>query len=251
MLKLMKYEWKKQWFSKLVMIGILALLVISFMIFSQMGKSDNMAVVIAFMILAMFLFSTFSGIEAIVTFHRDLKSRQSYLLLMIPQPAWKMLAAKVIIALLSMLFTAFLSGAAAALCFFHEIAKEGLWHTLWESITDILSLLVEDLPRLTDLIPPLFNLFFHWFFIVMLAFLADIVIMTLFSTVKKGAGLLGGVLFLALAYVSSLPLRLLRADDALFFLTRAHAWISCGYYAALSILLFVGISWLAEHKLSV
>lgn len=251
MLKLMKYEWRKQWFSKLIMIGVLAVLVLAFIIFSQLQKGDSAAFVLALMFFAIFLFSIFAGVEAINTFHKDLKSRQSYLLFMIPQPSWKVLAAKVIIALLTMLFTSVLCALAAALCFLHEIARNGMWHELYNTLNFILKMLRQDLPQLTDLIPPFTALFFRWFFIIMLAFFSDIIIMTIFSGFRKGAGLLGAVLFVIVAYASAKILDLILPGDGTLLLTGVHAWISCGYYAVLCVLLFAGICHLMEKKLSV
>ena len=251
MLKLMKYEWRKQWFSKAVMLGILALLVITFVISSHMEKESGMVFSIFFMMIAIFLFTIFTGIEAITTFHRDLKSRQSYLLLMIPQPAWKMLAAKVITALISMLFVGFASALSAVLCFLHEIGKDGAWHELWEGLSFFFKFMLEEIPDPAQLIPPLLSLFFSWFFLVMLAFLSDIIIMTLFSTFKKGAGFLGAVLFLLLWFGSSRLLNVIVATDEQTIISTAIAWKTCLYYAVLSIGLFLGTSWLTEHRLSV
>lgn len=251
MLKLMKYEWRKQWFSKLVMMGVLAILVIAFILCSRLSHSGNAAFVMALMYLTVFSFCIYSGIEAVVTFHRDLKSRQSYLLFMIPQPAWKVLAAKVLTALLTMLFTTVLSAAAAGLCLLHEIAREGMWHELYNAAVFFLEMLHKDLPDLLQLIPPLAALFFQWFFLIVLAFLTDTAIMTVFSGFRRGAGLLGIVCFLLLAFGSGKLFDILRGGDGTFLLTGTQAWLSCGYYAVLSALIFAAACIFIEKKLSV
>ena len=250
MLKLMKYEWRKQWFSKVIMMAILAVLVLAFVVFSRLRQEDNAAVMLAFLILAAFSFCFFSGIEAVTTFHRDLKTRQSYLLFMIPQPAWKVLAAKFVIALLTMFFTSALCLFAASLCFLHEIAQEGMWHELYNALKLVAQMLQEELPRATELIPPLAASFCEWFFFISLAFFADVVIMTLFSNLRRGGTLLGVLLFLALAYGTGKLFDLASGETA-FMLTGTYAWISCGYYAGLCVLLFLATSFLMERKLSV
>jgi len=95
MLRLLKYEFRKTLFPKLV---LLALLVIFEGVFLYGYWTDNNATVT--LGLSLFLFTFLCGLLAIgiislVTLHKDMNTRQGYMLFMTPNSTYRILGAKV------------------------------------------------------------------------------------------------------------------------------------------------------------
>ena len=100
MLKLMKYEARRQVFSKGIILGILFVLVAAFFGFYWKGVDYGVTIVLALMSLATLLILVFAPFEFFYTFEKDMDTRQGYLLLMIPKKSATILSAKLLVALL-------------------------------------------------------------------------------------------------------------------------------------------------------
>lgn len=103
MLRLLKYEFRKTLFPKLI---LLALLVIFEGVFLYGYWTDNNSTVT--LGLSLFLFTFLCGLLAIgiislVTLHKDMNTRQGYMLFMTPNSTYRILGAKVAESGLSML----------------------------------------------------------------------------------------------------------------------------------------------------
>ena len=94
MSKLIKYEFRKSLFSKLVFAGITAVMEIIYLI-GILGDYNKPTVIgmigLFFTALAGI---TFIGIESILILYRDLTTKQSYMLFMTPNNSYKILGAK-------------------------------------------------------------------------------------------------------------------------------------------------------------
>ena len=102
--KLIKYEWKKQRMSRMVILiglGVCLLLFLGGLLF----QSDlTLAASILLLAFGSILVLFYTGIESILVLNRDLRTRQSYMLWMVPKSVWEILGAKYICAFLQMLF---------------------------------------------------------------------------------------------------------------------------------------------------
>ena len=96
MLKLFKYEFMKTRLSKLIILGITLVLEIAFA--ASLLKNDDELQGICVLLLV--LFATVSilwlGLQSILTLHKDMNTRQSYMLFMTPNSSYKILGAKVL-----------------------------------------------------------------------------------------------------------------------------------------------------------
>ncbi len=112
--KLIKYEWKKQRTSRMVIFAMLAVGILAFiwgMIFDD--ENVNAAGIIVVLMFSMsFLVLLYTGIESILVLNRDLRTKQSYMLWMVPKSIWEILGSKFISAILQM-FVVFASFVAA------------------------------------------------------------------------------------------------------------------------------------------
>lgn len=99
MFQLMKYEARKSFFSKLIMLLALAAceLLFLFGIFFSNPESDPWtALGVAGLMIVTIAGITFIGIESIITLHRDLNTKQSYMLFMTPRNAYQILGSKIL-----------------------------------------------------------------------------------------------------------------------------------------------------------
>ena len=112
MRKLIKYELRKQRTSRMVIFIALAITLIGFWAGLLFKNESLMAVCIAVMIAGAFLVLFYTGIESILVLNRDLRTKQSYMLWMLPKSVWEILGAKFISAILQMLIVFGISGIA-------------------------------------------------------------------------------------------------------------------------------------------
>lgn len=80
MLKLMKYELRKTAFSKLVLLVITAVAEIAFLIGVFWKKDNILAMGIIFLVMCTIFGVIYIGIESVNVLHRDLNTKQSYML---------------------------------------------------------------------------------------------------------------------------------------------------------------------------
>ena len=113
--KLIKYELRKQRTSRMVIFIALAITLIGFWAGLLFKNESLMAVCIAVMIAGAFLVLFYTGIESILVLNRDLRTKQSYMLWMLPKSVWQILGAKFISAILQMLIVFGISGIAVGI----------------------------------------------------------------------------------------------------------------------------------------
>jgi len=100
MLKLMKYEARRQVFSKVVILGGLLIASVAFFVFYQRGMENSTMTVLNLMGLATIMIPWFAVMEYVDSFGKDLNTRQGYLVFMIPKKTTAILAAKLLVALI-------------------------------------------------------------------------------------------------------------------------------------------------------
>lgn len=103
MLKLIKYELIKQFKSKVIMFAILALLEVQFFYGMFAEKDSVLQVFVVLFCLAMYSIYFYLYIESIITFSKDMKTKNSYMLFMTPNSSFTIVAAKVITSFIQIL----------------------------------------------------------------------------------------------------------------------------------------------------
>jgi len=102
MLKLMKYEFRKQALSKVII--VLLLLAFEIMFFLGVIASGKNMIMVSNIILQMIMLITFCYLfmEPIASFHSDLGKKQGYLLFMTPRSNYQIVGAKILMGVIQM-----------------------------------------------------------------------------------------------------------------------------------------------------
>ena len=82
--KIFKYEWKKQMFSKYVIGGILLVLTLIFMLGTMLEREEWQATSLVLLVVAGAFTSMYIGVECLLVLNRDLRTKESHMLFMIP-----------------------------------------------------------------------------------------------------------------------------------------------------------------------
>ena len=102
--RLIKYELKKQQTSRNIILALLLVFLLAVVVgtFTENGNTVGISVMLE-MFVGMFVFF-YMGIESLLILNRDLKTKQSHMLWMVPMQSWKILGAKYIAAILQIFF---------------------------------------------------------------------------------------------------------------------------------------------------
>lgn len=142
----------------------------------------------------------YTGIESILVLNRDLRTKQSYMLWMLPKSSWEILGAKFISAILQMLIVFGICGLAVGASSALAVWKAAGFEKLAEAVQELSRLFVRGGLRWTDLVLLALVLFLCWSLIIMVGFLAVILSRTLLIR-SRFAGFLAVVLFFIINFV--------------------------------------------------
>ena len=102
MLKLLKYEFRKTLFPKLILLALTGALEVLFL-FGLYGSNDSaLSLSIMLLTLTAMCGCVAMGIFSVVCLHRDMNTRQGYMLFMTPHSSYAILGAKVLECCLSL-----------------------------------------------------------------------------------------------------------------------------------------------------
>ncbi len=205
MLKLIKYELRKTWFTKVILLALTAIAEVVYLIGLYADK-ENMTVtgVVLLTILAVGGILVI-GLESVVTLHRDMNTRQGYMLFMTPNSCYKILGAKMLECSVSILLAGAFFFALGSLDITLLFGKNGGMSALWDMIRDILSNITVNGRPLEITGPVLaaaaFSLLTSWIAFVTTAYLADVISSALLNG-KKMNGVISFILFLVLSWAA-------------------------------------------------
>jgi hypothetical protein len=100
MLKLMKYEFRRQLFSKVIIFGGLLALVAAFFVFYLQGVEVGVRVILPLMAMATVIVAFYAPFEWSFTFEKDMNSKQGYMLFLVPKKSTTVLVAKMLVSFL-------------------------------------------------------------------------------------------------------------------------------------------------------
>ena len=96
MLRLLKYELRKTLASKLILLGIAVIAEVVFLIGFENSHERTLTVGALLLFFTATIGIGLVGILSLVTLHRDMNTRQGYMLFMTPNSCYKILGAKVL-----------------------------------------------------------------------------------------------------------------------------------------------------------
>ncbi len=199
---LMKYEFRKTAFIKLIILGIAALAEIVFLAGLYGGDERVLAAGVLILTLLASGSLTVIGVASVVILHRDMNTKQSYMLFMTPNSSYRILGAKYLENGLSILLTGAFFFALGALDITLLFAHKGQLESLWQMIRDMLatidSRLTLDMPTMISFT---FGILAAWISTVACAYLG-VVISTALLAGRRFSGLISIIFILLLFWVT-------------------------------------------------
>ncbi len=203
MKNLLKYEFRKTLSVKLALLGLTAAAEIAFLAALFLNKENLLAISIFLLTMLALGGVMVAGLATILTLHRDMNTKQSYMLFMTPNSCYRILGAKVLENALSLLLCGGCFFALGTLDITLLFARAGSLKELWEAIGSMLrtinSELTLDVPNMLSFT---IGLLASWFSAVTAACLADVISSALLNG-KKGNGIIAFLIFLALSFLVS------------------------------------------------
>ena len=239
MLKLMKYELRKTAFSKLVLLVITAVAEIAFLIGVFWKKDNILAMGIIFLVMCTIFGVIYIGIESVNVLHRDLNTKQSYMLFLTPKSSYQILGAKILENGISIIMAGAFFAALAAL--YIGGLKEMI--NLVSSFMEV-NWSVTFTPAEAAFY--FFGLLASWIVFIVNADLSVILSASVLAG-KKGSGIAGFLIFLVISSIIGKLLDLipvLKSMELTFVLYIAASF-------AIAAVLYVISGWIMEKKLSV
>lgn len=251
MLKLMKYEFQKQMFSKVIIAILLGVLVAYFALMNIMDKKQNAGVALVVMFLVMIVAAFYVSVESISVYGKDLKTKQSYMLFLVPQSSYKILGAKMIAAILQIFFTMAIYAVTIGLCGAIYLMKYSSMKEILEMLKYFFEVSFDVQIDYMLVLRILFTIFILWVFVVMLGIFVETVINTVLTRSKLTSFLV------AVAYVV-LFWGVAQVENAMYNeMTILHVTevikdvIDLVYFIVIDVILYAASSWLIDKKLSV
>ena len=249
MFNLFKYEFRKTWFSKLIILILTALSECVFLVGFFRENDTNTGVGII-LLAAVGLFGLiYIGIDSMLVLQRDLNTKQSYMLFMTPNNSFKILGSKVIENSISIIIAALFFAALAYLdiqMMYNKYGSENL------DFLEIVKLLLsevgipEEVLSLSTVFTFFASLVANWLATVVSAFLAIVLSATLLAG-KKLSPVLSFAFFIALNVLMSKIIEQITKGMKIMPSIQTNIWASLIF----AVLWYFITAWIMEKKLSV
>ena len=247
MFKIIKYEIIRQRLSKLIMLGLLAVLEVVFLVSLYMEKDKPMGYsVLGLTLLALSSFM-YVSLESIINYNQDLSKKSGYMIFMTPHSVYEIIGAKIINSILTIVATAMFYGVVAAIDIFLILMKYDSLKAFLDQIQVIIRQFSELDISTGAIISAIVLAVIFWISTVAIAFLA----LTLTYTFLHAAPakiLISFVLFIILNFSHSwVNTHLLKALPNTYFAQAMGAGILTAVVAALCIWLD---GWMLTRKMA-
>lgn len=247
MLKLMKYELRKQVFSKLVILAVVAILELVMGYGMIFDKRDTIVWSLSTMFIIFFISMFYLYFESIITFSNDLKTKNSYMLFMTPNSSYKIVGAKVITNIVQIILY--------GLCFFGiGVINIGILAVRYRGVSDTIDFIKEGLKKVFDIdanitygLISVLTVLVASIFVIVVAYLSITLTSTFFSN-RKLKGLLSFIVFIAVMFVEE------KIADVVFesfaITDEKYLLLSMLWYAILTVITYITTSWMLEKRVS-
>ena len=248
MFNLFKYEFRKTWFSKLIILILTALAECVFLVGFFRENDTNTSVGIILLVAVGLFGIIYIGIDSMLVLQRDLNTKQSYMLFMTPNNSFKILGSKVIENSISIILAAVFFAALAYVDIQMLFNKYGAQYNFLDLFKMFLAEagISEDIFSVSLVLTFFASLVANWLATVVSAFLA-IVLSATFLAGKKLSPLLSFALFIALNVLMSQIIQRITKAMAL----RNSMQISICLSLVIAVVWYFVTAWIMEKKLSV
>lgn len=247
MLKHMKYELKKSLFSKIVILIVTAIAEITFLIGVFSKHNTPLAWGIAGLSICAWVGIFYIGIESLITFHRDLNTKQSYMLFMTPYNSYTILGAKVLQNALAIFAAGLFFGLLACL--------DGVVATIYlDGLQQLIKIVQETLRQIgitvhihaQNIVLAVALVLISWLLMIVIGYFA-IILSATFLSGKKGSGLVSLVIYFIINGVWSFVLNRVPEMKTEY----AQIWLMIGISAIFVAVIYAVSGWIMEKRLSV
>lgn len=246
MLKLMKYEFRKTAFSKLILLSITFLFEIVYLLGIFLKKDSFISTGITFLTLCAIMGILYIGLESVTILHRDLNTKQSYMLFLTPKSSYQILGAKILENGISILLTGVFFTALAAI----DIAVAYFWvdelKEIWDLVQNVLYVNLKLTVEPDVIVFFFFTALSGWITYIVNADLAVILSASVLAG-KKASGLVSFVIFILLSTLVGMGLDRLPSLNS----PELTSALYIGASLVISALLYLAGGWIMEKKLSV
>lgn len=243
MLKLMKYEFRKQMFTKFIMLFLAGLLEVFFLfgVFTENG--DRVAIASALFIFLAIGSVLFVSFECIITYSQDMKTKCSYMLFMTPHTSYAIIGAKTLATIVQILAVSLAYILIGLGDFVILLAKSDELSNLVDYLSEMFHI---DITAGSFILGTL-TAVSSWICVVLFAFLA-ITISTTFLANKRGKALVSFIIFLVITYIQSKVTNLV-IDSAIPF-TRTDYILNIVITVIFAAMSYIATSYMLEKKVS-
>lgn len=246
MLKLMKYEFKKQAWSKAIILCLAAILQVIFLIGIFTSNENIQGFGFGFLMALAFGGIAYVGFECVDTFSKDLKTKCSYMLFLTPHTSYSIIGAKIVTSAIQVLVTGFAFLGLFILNGLIMLTKYGSWRRTVELVKEFFAQLFNVYVDIKFIILMVLMLLIGWLFLIVFAFFA-ITLSTTFLASKKFKGFVSFVIFIVIAWIASF------IQDKLFgnmYFTDLFMWCNILYLVVITVIAYIGTAFMLEKKVS-
>ena len=251
--KLIKYEFRKQLMSKLVVGIVIAVLELVFLAGLIFDKGDWAGIGLGGMMIVAMISLLYFSFESIVTYSNDLRTKQSYMLFLTPRNMFQIVGAKLVTTILQI----FVCGCAFAAIGIGDVflvcAAKGDVKMFLDTVKEFFHALTGVEIRLVEVIYVVVMLLIAWLVFIALAIFAITLSTTLLSN-WKFKGVASVVIYFILDWCVTKVATLVTPTGFLegeYLVVNTEAWAFIGVYAAALALSYVGTALLLDKKVSV
>lgn len=251
--KLIKYEFRKQLLSKIVVGVVIAALEIYFALGLLLEKEGWLGMATAFLIFAAFISLFYFSFESIVTYSNDLRTKQSYMIFLTPRNMFQVVGAKLITTILQIVLTGCAFAAIAIGDVLLVCAKFGKVQELFDMLKEFFKALTGVEIRLNEVAYVILMMLVAWLVFIAMAMFAITLSTTLLSNWKY-KGVVSVALYFALDWIVAkvatlvVPTGFLQSE---YLVVNTEAWAFIGVYLGALVLCYFGTALLLEKKVSV
>lgn len=245
---LIKYEWRKQRMTRILILACLLAFVVLFVAGAVLRNDTLVAISILIMTFAGMFGILYVGIENIVILNRDL----NYMLWMVPHSTYEILASKIIAGILQMafVFMAFFIAGAATLTI--TAASDGSLGEFLRAVREFFERGVNIQVDWGLVFGMCLLCLIAWMNVMVVGFLAVILTRTVLLNTKFG-GVIAVILFFVINFVID---RIYIILGQLFDLAPISGWGGIGlfdyvFYIVMTVLVYLLVGWIADRKLSI
>ncbi len=247
MQKLMKYELRKTLFSKLILLAVTAVAEAAFLAGVFLKWDNGLGAGISVLMFCAMIGIFYIGIESLLVFHRDLNTKQSYMLFLTPKSSWQILGAKVMENGISIFITGLFFAALAAIDVSAAVLYIGGLQEFLDTVRRVTSMFRFEISVSSgDILIVFFSMLSSWLMAITTGYLAIVLAATVLAG-KRFSGLVSFVLYLLIMFAESELISHL--PDLGSLLANSGAVIAAGF--VLTGLMYGLSCWIMERKLSV